>query len=244
MIFNPYDLPALIAESAPAVSQLPWAEPQLADNPVLVVLTLAFLVIDLLACRPKGVMRYQFSWLIDTRNARTFESTVTVHPWIKPLLLLQVFLFFGLAIFCLYDDAPAAHLHSLGSIAWIQLGLSMSALLGWYVLQSALFNWFCYLFGLREKRTIMNRTYRASYAVLAPLAMLSFIFLISGTITSEMMHILLAALFIFSQLSFVFNGFRIFYNGFYSILLLIVYLCTLEIAPLLVIWTKITTLPA
>lgn len=241
MIFNPYNLPQLAAETVQTASPLPWAMPQLQDNAVLVVLVLVFLMGDLLACCTRGVMRYQASWLLDVRNARTFESTLVIYPWLKPLLLIQVFLFFGLTLFCIFEPSPALQLKSPGLETWGHLGLYCSGLLGWFIIQSCLFNWFCYLLDFKERCTIMNRSFRAIFAVLAPLVTLVFASLIAGSISTETALILLAVLFILSQISFIFNGFRIFYDGFGSIITIIVYLCTLEIAPLWIILTKITT---
>ncbi len=241
MIFNPYDI-HFVQETASSASSLPWALPQLQNNAILVILILAFLVLDILACRDKSVMRHQLSWLVDTRNARTFESVVVIYPWIKPLLLLQMFLFFGLTLFCLFDDAPAEHLLSAQPETLTHLAISISILLVWFLLQSGLFNWFCYLFDMQEKRTIMNRSYLAAFIVLAPLTMLLFIGLIAGWIPSQQALVLLIVLFILSQFSFIFSGIKIFYDGIGSLCLIISYLCTLEIAPLLVIWAKFTTL--
>ena len=241
MIFNPYDI-HFVEGAASAASSLSWAQLRLEDNAVLVVLILLFLSIDILACRDKSVMRHQLAWITDTRNARTFESVVVIYPWLKPLMLLQMFLFFGLTLFCLTDNAPAEHLFSITSPTLAQIGLCISLLPIWYVLQGLLFNWFCYLLGIKEKRTIMNRSYQAAFIVLAPLAMLLFIGLIAGWIPSQIALVLLFAVFILSQFSFIFSGIKIFYDGFSSLLLIILYLCTLEIAPLWVIWVKFSSL--
>lgn len=241
MIFNPYDIHFISNETAQAASYLSWAKPLLQDNRVLVGLILVFLLVNLLSIRVKGVMRYQLSWLTDTRSARTFESTAVIYPWIKPLLIIQVFFFFGLTLYCIIDPSPAQNLLHPNLNMWKNLGCCIAVLLGWFLFQTSLVNWFCYLFGIKEKRSIMNRTHNATFAVLAPVSMFMFIAFMAGWISSGTTIILLASLFILSQLSFIFNGIKIFYEGFGSLLLLIVYLCTLEIAPLWVIWAKITT---
>ncbi len=243
MIFNPYDI-HFVEGAASAASSLSWAQLRLEDNAALVLLVLLFLSIDILACRNKSVMRHQLAWITDTRNARTFESVVVIYPWLKPLMLVQMFLFFGLTLFCLTDSAPAEHLFAISLTTLSQICLCVSFLLGWYLLQGVLFNWFCYLLGIKEKRTIMNRSYQAAFIVLAPLSMLLFIGLIAGWIPSQIALVLLFAVFILSQFSFIFSGIKIFYNGFGSLCLIIAYLCTLEIAPLLVIWAKFTSLQA
>lgn len=243
MIFNPYDIHLTTAEAASSASALPLAIPQLQDNALLVVLILGFLVVDMLACRAKGVMRHEVAWITDTpRNARTFELLVVIYPWLKPLLLVQLFLFFGLTVFCLFDEAPAQHLLHLDWATLGNVGLCVSIFLVWFLFQWFLFNWFCYLFGIVEKRIIMNRSYQAVFIVLSPFAMLLFVGLIAGWISPEMSLVLLFELFILSQITFIFNGFKIFYKGFGTLCLIIVYLCTLIVAPLMVIWAKFVTL--
>lgn len=239
MIFNPYQLVPLTDETVTTASQLQLAIPQLQNNTLVVLLALIFIAADVLAWCPKGVMRHQLKWLTDTRNARTFESTVVIFPWLKPVLIIQLFLSFGLALFCITDAAPSTHLLHPDATVMTTLVHCIAALLGWYLFQLGLINWTCYLFGVREKRTIMNRSYQASFAVIAPLATLCLVGLIAGLISSETTLNLLAALFILSQIGFIFNGFKIFYDGIGSVCLIFAYLCALEIAPLLVIWGKI-----
>lgn len=241
MIFNPYNIQHINDGTANAASLLLHATPLLQDNTLLIGLIMIFTVVDLLSFCRRGVMGYQLSWITDTRSARTFESTAVNLPWTRPLLVMQVFLFFGLTLFCIVDSAPSQHLAQIDMPTAKTLILCIIALLGWYLLQKGLVNWMCYLFGLKEKRIIMNRSYRATFAVLAPFSMLLFAALIAGQITLHEAVILLAVLFILSQAGFIFSGFKIFYDGLYSVLLIFVYLCVLEIAPLWMIWARITT---
>lgn len=243
MIFNPFDI-QITSETAVAGSGLPWANPMLIDNMPIVLLTLFFLLIDILACCRKGVMRHEWSWIIETHSVHTYEAQMMVFPWIKPLLMLQVFFYFGLSLYCLLDSSPAAHLLDGEPSTWLHLLGYTSALIVWYLLQAGLFNWFCYLFGLKEKCHVMNHTFNASFAIFAPFATLAFIGLIAGYVDIGGMMFLLATLFILSQIVFILSGFRIFYDGLGSVCLLFAYLCTLEIAPLWVLWAKITTLQA
>lgn len=224
-----------------AASDLPWAEPQIQDNSVIVILIILFAVVDLLACHPKGMMLHQLSWLGDTRNARTFEASAVVYPWLKPALVVQLFLFTGLSLFCVLDDQPAQHLHEPNIETWKLLAKCFLPAVIVFLVQRFSYNWFCYLFRARFQQIIMNRTYLAALIILSPLATLIFIGTMAGAFSSETTLILLATLFILSQILFIFNGIKIFLTGFGSFLILIMYLCTLEIAPLWVLWIKFST---
>lgn len=237
MIFNPYQLNTLDGNLATQATHLTWATPQLQDNAAVVALVLLFIAADVLAWCPKGVMRYQLRWITDTRNARTFEASVVMYPWLKLVLAAQLFICFGLALYCCIDSAPGIHLSSLGTEDLKQIGRCIGALLGWYVLQKTFVNWLCYLFGQNEKRTIINRSHLAIFLLLAPFATLALVGIMAGLFSTGTALNLLAALFILSQISFISNGIKIFYDDFGSFCLIFAYLCALEIAPLLMLWT-------
>lgn len=227
--------------AVPAASELPWAVPQLQNNSVMVILIIVFSVVDVLACHPKGMLMHQLAWLGDTRNARTFEASAVVYPWLRPMLLIQLYLFTGLSLFCVIDNAPAVHLQAPTAETWLLLLYCQLAPIVMFLVQYGSYNWFCYLFRSKFQQIIMNRTYMASLVLLSPLATLIFIGTMAGAFSGETTLILLAVLFILSQILFIFNGIRIFFNGFGSFLIIIVYLCTLEIAPLWVLWIRFTT---
>ena len=227
--------------AVPAVSELPWAVPQLQNNSVMVILIIVFSVVDVLACHPKGMLMHQLAWLGDTRNARTFEASAVVYPWLRPMLLIQLYLFTGLSLFCVIDNAPAVHLQAPTAETWLLLLYCQLAPIVMFLVQYGSYNWFCYLFRSKFQQIIMNRTYQASLLLLSPFATLIFIGTMAGAFSSNTTLILLAVLFILSQILFIFNGIRIFFNGFGSFLIIIVYLCTLEIAPLWVLWIRFST---
>lgn len=241
MIINPSYILSSPILSIPSSNELPWALPQLQNNAGLVILIIAFAAINLLACHPNGMLMQQLAWLGDTRNARTFEASTIVYPWLKPVLVIQLFLFSCLSVYCITDSSPALHLSNPDLETWLHIGQCLLLPVAIILLQFISYNWFCFLFKTKFQQIIMNRTYIASLIVLSPLATLIFIGTMSGSFSSETTIILLAALFILSQILFIFNGIKIFLRGFDSFLIIIVYLCTLEIAPLWIIWARLTT---
>ena len=238
MIFNPFDIQTL-QEAIHQGIPTPWATPLMQDNIFLVLLVLLFVMADLLACHPKGVMLHQLAWLGDTRNARTFDSTAVIYPWLRPILQAQFLIFLGLSVLSIADPQMARHFASPDVSSLPLLAFCLALPLVWYVLQGLLVRWFCYLLCLNDQQIIMHRIERAIQAVLAPCSTLIFIGVLAGSFSEQTTSFLLAALFILSQIAFIFFGFKIFCTNFYSFCLIIVYLCTLEIAPLLVIYTNI-----
>ena len=241
MIINPSYIIQSPVMAIQISDDLPWALPQLQNNAVIVILIIAFAAINLLACHPNGMLMQQLAWLGDTRNARTFEASSIVYPWLKPVLVFQLFLFTCLSIYCITDSSPALHLGNPDLETWIHLGQCLLLPVIVVLLQFISYNWFCYLFNTKFQQIIMNRTYMASLIVLSPLATLIFIGTMSGSFSHETTVILLATLFILSQILFIFNGIKIFLRGIDSFLIIIAYLCTLEFAPLWLIWARLTT---
>lgn len=220
-------------------STLTYAQPLLQDNITLVLMVILFAVADLLAFHPKGVMQCQLANLGNMRNARTFESSAGTYPWLQPLLLCQYFLFFGLCILKIADAQMAQHLACFDFETLTLLVLSLAFPVLWYVLHLALINWFCYLFGMQDHQIIINRCYRAIHILLSPLSLLTFSTVLAGAYSTQVTLFLLVTLFILSQIAFIFCAFKIFCSNLYGFLLIIAYLCTLEIAPLMVIYAKI-----
>ena len=238
MIFNPFDIKSIEDALLQTTTLLPWAPAQLQDNIPLVLFVILFAVADLLACHPKGVMMHQVQWIINTRNVRTFEETAVVYTWLKPLLLSQYFIFSGLCIFHIIDPLMAEHLSSPSLDLVLTLLFYLAIPFGWFLLHLFLFHWLCYIFSIHDQRVIMNRCYHAIHIVFAPLATIIFMNVLAGTHNTQLTSILLATLFTLMQIVFIFNGFKIFCNNFCTFCLIILYLCTLEIAPLLIYLAK------
>ena len=158
------------------------------------------------------------------------------------MLYVQFFLFSSLSLFCALDDAPGVHLSEWPTPETLsRMTFCLCVPICIYAFQFFSYNWFCFLFRTKYQQIIMNRTYLASHLLLSPLSILIFIGTMAGTYTAETTLILLAVLFILSQILFIFNGIKIFLRGIDSFLIIIAYLCTLEIAPLWIIWARLTT---
>ena len=238
MIFNPYQLPTISTEAADAASRLTYAVPLLQDNTVLVALMLTLLALDVLTWAPKGVMRQLLGWITDTRSDRAFEESVVTYPWTRLALVLQLFLCTGLIIYCVSEPDASFHLCHPSLPSMMRLGVCMMPLVAWVALQIGLLDWSCYIFDMGNKLTNANHAFLSSYLLVAPLITLLFIGHVAGVFSPTMTLNLLAALFILSQAIFIFTGIKIFYQQIWSILPIFVYLCALEIAPLLVLWVK------
>lgn len=213
--------------------------PLLSDNPVIITLLLTFLLINILSWRKEGMMRRQLQWIRDTRNARTFDTSDTTGNRLQMLILFQLFLFSGLSLFCISQPNPAQQLSDPGVPDILGLAVCILAPLLWYWAQQFCFNWANYLFDGGHRIIIMNRIYLSIHTLAGPAAMLVFLLQVTCNLSSHWIAFLLTATFIVSQFAFIFSGIKIFWTGFGTLFYLIMYLCALEIAPLLLICQKL-----
>lgn len=214
------------------------AAPQLSDNPWLVGGIFIFILLSVFSLGPNGVLRMQMHLLFDTRNSRTFEVPSLGAGTFRPLLLLQTFLFEGLCLY--YAVCPRADFF-VEAVNMEGLRLLLFCLLlpvGWFLFQWFCFNWTGYLSRGGASMFILNRSFLAVHLLLGPWCVLLFLAQMAGYIDTSIGAILLTVLFGLSQTLFIFSGIKIFFNGIATLCFIIIYLCTLEIAPLYILLHK------
>lgn len=207
--------------------------------PYLVILTLICLLGNILCWRSKGVMREQLLSIQNTRTERSFGIDDGHFSFGRMLLLCQWFVFFGLQLFLYIDNQSPVYLAHLQFDKLLPLLWCSLLSVAWYFMQWFFFHWWGYIFNQGGRIQILGRIYKSVYMLLGTLSMFSFLLQMAGWIDARTGMILLLLFFICAQIIFIFSGIKIFYNGLYSLLLIILYLCALKIAPILVLWQKL-----
>lgn len=205
------------------------------DLPWVAATIFFFILLTIFSFGPQGLLRRQTHLIFDTRNSRTFEEVSTITAIMRPLLMLQSFLFGGMCLLTVTEIDPLLGLFSQPS-AWISCMLFS---FGWFLLQLLMLRWTNYLFRLGENISILTRILSAIYLLSGPLFLLLYLLYATGCIDVLMMQFLTITLFICTQIIFIFNGIKIFLTGFGSLCFIILYLCTLEMAPLYVLYQKL-----
>lgn len=217
-------------------------QPHLADNPFVVTLILSYALMNVLAWSEGGIFLREIETLKDMHNERTFVIGNTRMGKIRPLLFFQYFLFFGLCLFCAVSSNPtdAFWCRNISPITlFLQLLGCIAIPLGWFALHHFFSHWLCFIFGGNSKLVILDRIHKADYLIAGPAVLMCFFAVAVMEISSLMTAILLSAIFIITQIVFIFSLFKIFFSGFGSLCLFLLYLCTLEIAPLAVLFVKL-----
>lgn len=207
--------------------------------PYLVLISLVCLVANLYFCGPNGVIRRQLVNMVESKNERSFNADETGISMGNILLLMQWFFFFGLILFTYINSEFYEDLSNLSLKTLEQLALCMAVPMIWFIVQWALYHWWTYLFQESGRTKILSRIYRALHMIAAPIAMLVFMFEMTGILSPDHSYILLIIIFIIAQIAFILSGIRIFWNGIGTLCFIIMYLCAFKIAPFLILWTKL-----
>jgi len=208
------------------------------DIPWLVILFFSLLYITIYAMHHGGLFSRLAEWVRNVKNERTFNDSLSTTVWGVIVFTVDYMFLFGLLLFCATGDNVPALLARPAPDTLIRLGLCMLPGLGWFLFHWFCFHWTGYLFGIGGKVTVFNRVYLSVYALSMPFALMIFLALFLFPVSSHVLLILLSALFILTQIVCIFNGFRIFMDDFASGFVIFVYLCTLEIAPLVYLYAK------
>ena len=208
------------------------------DIPWLVILFFLLLCITIYSMHRGGLFSRLADWAGNIQGERSFNDSLATTAWGVIIITALCLLLFGFLLFCATnDDAPALLSHPTLS-TFGRMGLCMLPGLCWFLFHWFGFHWAGYLFDLGGKVTVFNRVYLSVYALSMPFALLIFLALFLFPVSSHILLILLSGLFILTQIVCIFNGFRIFMDDFASGFVIFVYLCTLEIAPLVYLYAK------
>jgi len=166
------------------------------------------------------------------RRANVFDEHTANETRAGWLLLLEMCVMEGLLLFIWLTDngrgaTPQAMLPTIGML--------MALAGGYYLFQLTACAVVGYVFTDKLGASLWRRGLNASQAILGlTLIVPTLVSLFYPDLTSEML-ILAALLYILSRICYISKGFRIFYNNFPSLLYFILYLCALEIIPVIAI---------
>ena len=215
---------------------------ELENNSLLVGLMLFYAIIDMLAWSPNGILRKELLAYKDIHNKRMFNMRRTRFTHLKSLLFSQYYLFSGLCLFTIAFPNSGDLLRNLPQLTAdtaIKLASCIAVPLLWYMLHFFFQKWGNFIFGGDERTDILMRIYKISHMLAGQFVLLLFTAIVIADIGSFMTTILLIGIFIITQLVFILYGFKLFFRGFWSLCLIFLYLCALEIAPLAVFLVRI-----
>lgn len=158
---------------------------------------------------------------------RTANETRTLCIIIMLLCLSEGILMFSAAV------SAGIVREDTGALSMTML-LALAAL-GYYLWQVAVYSTVGYAFADRDATRQWLSGFNASQTLLSMLLIVPALLSLFYTGLTDVMLVLAAGCYILSRILFICKGFRIFYTNFGSLLYFILYLCALEITPLLIL---------
>jgi hypothetical protein len=207
----------------------------LTDNPLVVAVLFLFVLLSLFSVGQSGLLRHELAWLSHMRSGRSFELPASASGFFRLLLMLQTFLFSGLCLY--FAVAPEANL-SVETVDWRMFALAMALPLLLYLYQWFCFRWTAYLAHEDERVLLLDRAYQAVHLLIGPFALVLFVVQVTGHLSNTMEITLIVGLYGLGVIWFIISAFKIFFRGIDTICFIFFYLCTLEIAPLYLMYQK------
>lgn len=204
-----------------------------ADNPgvlALVVLLLVFVGLNMRHVR-RLFRSITQNLLSVRRRANAFDDHTAKESRTILLLLLQLCVFEGIMLFLWLTPAVGGSRNVFLSVC------AMTGLAGgYYLFDLAACSLLGYVFTDHTGMVLWRRGLNASSVLLGVcLTIPALVSLFYPTMTPGMLT-LAAIMYVASRITYIWKGFRIFFNNFPSLLYFILYLCTLEIIPLFAVY--------
>ena len=166
-------------------------------------------------------------WAVRRRDNLFEDHTVSETKVIVSLIIL-VCLSEGILLNTFAVNMPWSGISPFVSIGILTLAAGL-----YYLWQFVVYNIIGYVFTSPEGTHQWVRGFNASQVLLGLVLWVPALIVLFNPSVSASMAILGAVLYILARIIFICKGFRIFYNNLFSLLYFILYLCALEIIPLI-----------
>ncbi|MDE6099380.1 MAG: DUF4271 domain-containing protein, partial [Muribaculaceae bacterium] len=203
------------------------------DSGLLTILTLIFvaLALNFRHC-PKIFSNFSSELLSVRRRANVFDEHTTNETRVLILLIIQYVAYLGILLYAL-----AGLGHTLETSHIFQTTASLMGLAGaYYCFQLCAYNVVGYVFGTPDNRRQWIRGFNASQALAGLTLMIPALITIFYPDAARPTLAVAAVFYIIARAAFIIKGFRIFFTGISSLVYFILYLCTLEIIPVIIIY--------
>lgn len=171
-------------------------------------------------------------WSIRHR-ANVFDEPTSNDTRVMVILSLQCAMCMGLLSYCFIDTRSSS---PPGDILPCVLSLT-ATFIAYYLFQLAAYGVVGYVFTTPENRLHWLHGFTASQSLLGVSLMLPASVAIFYPTAADYMLIVAGSMYVVARLMFIIKGFRIFYNKIPSLLYFILYLCTLEIIPIFLVYS-------
>lgn len=203
-----------------------------ADSGVIAVLVAVIVLIGLNMRHIRRIFRSMPQDLLSVRRrANAFDEHTANETRVGVLQLFQLWVYEGLLLMMWFWHPSATE--SAGAIA-VRMGLLVGLCALFYMFQLASCATLGYVFSDQAGATLLRRGLLSSQILLGWLLMLPALVALFYPGMALYMLLVAVALYIGCRVCYISKGFRIFYHNLPSLLYFILYLCALEIIPVIV----------
>jgi len=168
-----------------------------------------------------------------TRRGNAFDDSTANESRSLLLMLLQTCVLEGVALYIAV--VLGAGVAGRGPVA-LYIGVFTALAVMYYMVQLGAYATVAYVFAPHGCVGYFLRSFNTSQALMGAMMMLPTLAMLFNPAWSAAMLVVIVGLYVVARLLFVRTGFSIFYHNFSSLLYFFLYLCTLEIVPLLVVY--------
>ena len=239
------DAPASQTEAARFNTTAPaWhsgVRPQDAPRPavgsmlmLLLVTCAVLLALSHRTCR-RFFSSFTQSLLVTRRRSNAFDDTTANEGRTMMMMIGLTCLLEGILLYVTVSHSHSAPLTLNGSTQ-PALAAVTGLTIAYYLFQTIAYNTVGYVFAPAEDRRLLVRSFHSSQALMGMTLLIPTLIMLFYPASAPAMTIIAVALYFMARIAFIWIGFRIFYNNFASLLYFILYLCTLEIVPLVQVY--------
>ena len=219
---------------------LPFARSPLHDTPSMALLIASLLAVALTYHRGYKYIENFFHYMFSTRRRENlFEDHTVNETGIQVALIANTCIVEGFLIYSAVQHMWPSLAPALQGSVFTHIAAYCGLAVLFYVAQWVVYKVLGYTFTDKVGSKLWLDGFKASQSLLGllllPVAVLAMLYPGSGKLLLSVG----AALYIASRLIFIYKGFRIFYGNLPSILYFLLYLCAVEMVPL-VIMTNVT----
>ena len=203
------------------------------DSGIMILLSVTFILVafNFNSCRRMLSTYAQNLWNV-RRRANAFDEHTTNERSLIAILIFQLCVYAGLLM-----STQISNIIPIAPEKIMTATYSMIGLYGvYYLFQMVSYSLVGYTFADNISSAQWIKGFNASQIFLGFALIVPTVVSIFYPTTSQAMLGVAISLYVIARLLFIFKGFRIFYNKIHSLFYFILYLCTLEIIPVIFMW--------
>ena len=218
----------------------PFASSPLHDTPSMVLLLAGLLAVALSYHTGYKYIENFFHYMFSTRRRENlFEDHTVNETSILAALIANTCIVGGFLIYLAVQLLEPSLAPSLQSSVFPHIAAYCGLTLGFYAVQWVVYKLLGYAFTDKVGAKLWIDGFKSSQSLLGLVLLPVLVLLMLYPAHGKVLLAVAAALYFSARLIFIFKGFRIFYSNLSSILYFLLYLCAVEIVPL-VIMTSVT----